>query len=113
MALTVKEMLLGVIEHVCVLQAGKLALEPPQVALPSACCCVLGLLEDAPLLLACHIFDALKRPASKRSYVRRLRLLQCDLPEPSRLSHGSLAECGEDWISPSEPFLAPHDIYVM
>ena len=60
---TIQKMLLGVVKHVCVLEAGELALQPAQITLPSACCCVFCLLTVNLLLLNCDVFYALKCPA--------------------------------------------------
>ena len=61
---TIQEVLFGVVQHVSVLQAGKLAFEPPQVALSSPSCNVFGLLRDALLLLNGDILYALQCPVT-------------------------------------------------
>ena len=61
---TIQEVLLGVVEHVRVLEAGELALEPAQVALTRPSCNVFSLLADALLLLKCDIFDTLECPVT-------------------------------------------------
>ena len=60
---TIQEVLLGVVKHVRIFEAGELALQPAQIAFPSACCCVFGLLTENLLLLDCDILNALQRPA--------------------------------------------------
>ena len=61
---TIKKVLLGVVQHVGVLEAGELALEPAQVAFSSASCNVFCLLADALLLWKCDILNALQCPVS-------------------------------------------------
>ena len=56
---TVQEVFFCVIQHVCVLEAGELALEPPKVALPSSCGDVLCLLANALFLMNGNVLDAL------------------------------------------------------